>query len=190
MLEKQKKQTKAERTREAILSAARILFAERGYDGATVRDIAARAGIDPAMVIRYFGGKDMLFVQAADLDLRLPDLSDVPGDAIGETLVRHFLAIWETGGAAGGLPVALRSAASNELAAGRLREIFATQVAPALARAPGIRPGPLAGLVASQLLGLAFCRYVLKLPPVVVIPPETLVIEVGRSVQSLFDAAR
>ena len=54
---------KSERTRAAILKAAQELFAELGYARTTVRDIAARAAIDPAMVMRYFGSKDALFAR-------------------------------------------------------------------------------------------------------------------------------
>jgi AcrR family transcriptional regulator len=167
------------------LAAARTLFAEKGYEGATVRDIAGAANIDPSMVIRYFGGKEALFAQAAELNLRLPDLKNVPEDRWGEALVRHFLAIWEGESGINGLPVALRSAASNELAAERLRGIFTDQVAPALAKVAAGGPSTTAGLVSSQLLGLAFCRYVLKLPPVVALSSEQIVVEVGRVIQGL-----
>lgn len=184
------KKTKSDRTRDSILEAARLLFAQRGYDGTTVRDIAAAANIDPAMVIRYFGGKDILFSRAADIDLRLPDISTLPRAAVGEALVRHFLAIWESDGDASALPIALRSAASNELAAARLREIFAIQVAPAIARLAGPDTPAVAGLVATQLLGLAFTRYVLKLPPVVALAHERIVADVGRSIQGYIDGAR
>ena len=182
------RRTKSERTREAILDAARQLFAQKGYDGTTVRDIAAAANIDAAMVIRYFGGKDTLFARAADIDLHLPDIAALPREKIGEALVRHFLSIWE--GEASALPIALRSAASNALAAERLREIFASQVAPAIARLAGADAPAVAGLVATQVLGLAFTRYVLKLPPVVALPRERLVAEIGRSIQGYIDGAR
>ena len=184
------KKTKSDRTRDSILEAARLLFAQRGYDGTTVRDIAAAANIDPAMVIRYFGGKDILFSRAADLDLRLPDISTLPRAAVGESLVRHFLALWEGDGDASALPIALRSAASNELAAARLREIFATQVAPAIARLAGPDTPAVAGLVATPLLGLAFTRSVLKLPPVVALAHDRIVADVGRSIQGYIDGAR
>ena len=184
------RKTKSDRTRETILEAARLLFAEKGYDGATVRDIAAAANIDPAMVIRYFGGKDLLFARAADIDLRLPDMSALPPTAVGEALVRHFLMIWENEAGTSALPVALRSAASNELAAARLRDIFASQVAPAIARLAGADAPAVAGLVATQILGLAFTRYVLKLPPVVALPRDRLIAEVGRSIQGYIDGAR
>ena len=80
----------------SILAAARELFAAQGYERTTVRDIAARAEIDPALVIRYFGSKDGLFARAAVFDLRLPDLARRwTAPASGEALVRHFLDVWE-----------------------------------------------------------------------------------------------
>ena len=175
---------KAIRTRQSIEAAARELFAANGFDRTTVRDIGAKAGIDPAMVIRYFGSKDALFTAVAMPDLHLPDLSGVAHDSIGETLVRHFLAQWEGEEGGGGMPVLLRSAASNEEAANRLREIFVTQVFPVIAAAgpPDTAPQR-AGLVASQLLGLALTRYVVKVPPVVALPLETIVHEVGATIQ-------
>src|SRR5262245_24774569 len=87
--------TKSDRTRAAILASAATLFAAHGYERTTVRDIAAGAGIDPSMVIRYFGSKDELFARVAEPDLRLPDLRTVAHAQIGETLVRHFLSVWE-----------------------------------------------------------------------------------------------
>ncbi len=185
MEDAKKTTTKSERTRAAILAAARELFAAQGYERATVRDIAARAEIDPAMVIRYFGGKEALFVRAVDFDLGMPDLADLPSGERGPAIVRHFLEVWEGEGGNGGLAILLRSAASNPVAAEKLREVFAVQVAPVLARALGGVPDAAAraGLVSSQLLGLALCRYVLELPPVVAMPPERIVRELGLTVE-------
>jgi AcrR family transcriptional regulator len=175
------RETKSDRTRAAILAAAETLFAAHGYERTTVRDIAAGAGIDPSMVIRYFGSKDQLFARVAEPDLRLPDLGAVERALIGETLVRHFLSVWE---GEGGLAILLRSAASNKHAAAKLREVFKAQVMPALARAGGKRSAAeRAGLVASQMLGLALCRYVLKLPPVAGMPRDVIIREVGKTLQ-------
>ena len=69
---------KSDRTRLAILQAAKAEFAEHGYDRANIRAIAAIASIDPSMVMRYFGNKEGLFAAAVDVDLRLPDLRHVP----------------------------------------------------------------------------------------------------------------
>ena len=134
MDQKLKKPTKSDRTRAAILAAAQKLFAEQGYERTTVRDIAAIAEIDPALVIRYFGSKDELFARVAVFDLKLPDLSKADRSKIGEMLVRHFLSLWEGENANGGMPIMLRSAASNEVAANKLRDVFAGQVMPALSR--------------------------------------------------------
>jgi AcrR family transcriptional regulator len=184
MADSQGRTPKSERTRAAILAAARELFAAHGYERTTVRDIAARASIDAAMVVRYFGSKDALFARAADFDLRLPTLEDVPPSEIGATLVRHAIELWEGGSARSGLVILLRSAASNEDAAGKVRDVFAAQVMPALARAGGgAEARRRAGLVASQILGLALCRYILKIPPVVEMSPDDIVRCVGPTIQ-------
>ena len=179
-----KKPTKSDRTRATILAAAQKLFAEQGYERTTVRDIAAIAKIDPALVIRYFGSKDELFARVAVFDLKLPDLSKADRSKIGEMLVRHFLSLWEGENANGGLPIMLRSAASNEVAAKKLRDVFVGQVMPTLSRAGDPSDArERAGLVSSQLLGLALCRYVLKLPPVVGLSRERIVRDVGQTIQ-------
>lgn len=178
------KPSKSERTREAIQLAAAELFAAHGYERTTVRDIAAAAQIDPAMIIRYFRSKDELFARVATFDLQFPDFSSVDHALIGETLVRHFLSLWEGESANSGLAVLLRSAASNEQAANKLRDIFMDQVVPALAQVgPSAGATQRAGLVVSQILGLALCRHVLNLPPVVALSSDLLIREVGKTVQ-------
>src|SRR5271168_3082378 len=62
----------AEATRAAILEAAKIHFAKSGYNGAFLRDIALDAGVDAALINRYFGGKDGLFAAALKDSIR-PD---------------------------------------------------------------------------------------------------------------------
>src|SRR4051794_34642851 len=113
---------RSEETRGAILAAARRRFAADGYERATIRAIAADAGIDPSMVMRYYGSKDGLFAAAVDVDLRLPDLSGITPERLGETLVRHFLDRWDQDDV---LVLLLRTAISSEAAAERLREVFA-----------------------------------------------------------------
>ena len=152
---------KSDRTRAAILGAAQKLFAEHGHERTTVREIAAKASVDPALVIRYFGSKDELFVRAAAFDLKVPDLDKINRSQIGETLIRRFL---ELGEGFTGMTVLLRSAASNEYAAGRIRKLLAAQVVPAFARVGNRATArERAALVTSQLLGLALCRYILKI---------------------------
>ena len=167
---------KSERTRGAILKAAQELFAELGYARTTVRDIAARAAIDPAMVMRYFGSKDALFARATAIDLKLPDLTQTAPAQFGDTLIRHFLDVWEGPSSTGILTILLRTSASDEDVAAKTRNVFAGQVLPMLARvADPAEVATRAGLIATQLLGLALCRYVLKVPPVVAMTPERII---------------
>ncbi|MFC0006642.1 TetR/AcrR family transcriptional regulator [Micromonospora siamensis] len=173
---------RSDATRAAILRAARERFAADGYDRATIRAIAADARIDPSMVMRYYGSKEGLFAAAAEFDLRLPDLAAVPVERVGETLVRHFLDRWEGDET---LAALMRTAATNPGAAERMRTVFAEQLGRAVARLGGdpTEAPRRAGLVAGQILGLAFTRYIVRLPPVVDLPPDDLVAWVAPTVQ-------
>src|SRR5690606_5218162 len=102
------------RTRTAILDAARRRFAADGYERATIRAIAADAAIDPSMVMRYYGSKEGLFAAAADVDLKLPDITATPLGHAGATLVRHFVERWEGGLSDEVLLVLFRAAVTNE----------------------------------------------------------------------------
>ncbi|MEW2384172.1 TetR family transcriptional regulator [Micromonospora sp. NPDC047707] len=173
---------RSDATRAAILRSARARFAADGYDRATIRAIAADARIDPSMVMRYYGSKEGLFAAAAEFDLRLPDLTQVPPDRFGEALVRHFLDRWEGDET---LAALLRAASANPGAAERIRGIFADQLTEAVAT---FGAGPettarRAGLVASQILGLAFTRYIVRLPPVVEMDRAEVVAWVGPTIQ-------
>jgi AcrR family transcriptional regulator len=173
---------RSDATRAAILNAARERFAADGYERATIRAIAADAKIDPAMVMRYYGNKEKLFAAAAEFDLRLPDLTRVPRAEIGARLVRHFVERWADDGT---LTALLRAAVTNGAAAERVQEIFAGQVAPTAA-ALGLDPAEAAaraGLVSSQILGVALCRYVLKLGPVAAMDDEEIIAWLGPTVQ-------
>ena len=126
-----------------------------------MRDIAARAAIDPAMVIRYFGSKEALFARAADFDLRMPDLDCGPGSSRARRWCGTSSTIWEGQASDRGLTILLRSAASNAVGGGAS---CGTSSPVRCCRRLGVRVGrraaERAGLVASQLLGLALCRYV------------------------------
>jgi AcrR family transcriptional regulator len=166
---------RSDRTKAAILTAARERFAAHGFERTTIRGVASDAGIDPSMVMRYFGNKDQLFEAALTIDLRLPDLSAVSAEDLPRILVRHFLTRWEGDPADDALLVLLRSAVTNERAAARIHHIFAAQVAPALAAAggPDLAAGR-AALVSAQLLGLALTRYLLRLPAVAALTPDQI----------------
>ena len=156
-------------TRAQLLDAARAEFTEKGYDGATVRAIADRAGVDAAMVNHWFGGKQALFTASLNIPVDPEVLIQevLPGDPehLAERILARFLRLWDA--TDGGQMVTLvRSVAAHEAAAQMMRE-FITRVI--LARVVG-RVAPdrhelRAALAATQLIGLGMIRYVLGLEP-------------------------
>ncbi|MEU3270508.1 TetR family transcriptional regulator [Saccharomonospora sp. NPDC006951] len=176
---------RSEPTRTAILSAARKLLTEQGYDGTTIRAVAADVGIDPSMVMRYYGSKAGLFSAAVDLKLHLDEVPKVPANKLGEPLARHFLTRWEGDLSDEAIILLLRSAATNAVAAEHMRTIFDTQVARFVRRriGTGAEGTRRAGLVSSQLLGLALTRYVVPLSPVVKMNLDAVVSSVSPVLQ-------
>jgi len=170
----------------AILQAARARFAADGFERTTIRAVAADARIDPSMVMRYYGSKRGLFAAAADLDLELPNLAGVPADELGVAAVGHFLSRWEGDRSDDSLRILLASAATNATAARQMQDIFRAQLEPVVAAAGPHDPQAAAiraGLVATQMLGLALCRYVLRLPPVAGLERDAIVRWLGPVIQ-------
>lgn len=165
-------------TRGAILAAARAAFSAKGYTAASLRDIATRAGIDPAMVMHYFGSKRGLFIAAIgmpiDVDSLLEQIAVGPVDALGERLVRFYLTI--TDAADSPVVALLRSAASDDVAAAMIREFVTDEVVARLVAALDVPDAPLrASLVGSQLVGMAVLRRVVGLEPLASAEPEVVV---------------
>src|ERR1700754_25235 len=119
----------AQETRADILAAARSRFGAEGYERTTLRTVAADVGVDPALVIRYFGSKQDLFAAAADFTIDLPDLSGMHPADVAEALLKCFFAVWEDDTTFVAL---LRAAMTSPVAVDALRKVFATQVAPRL----------------------------------------------------------
>ena len=151
----------AQGTRADILAAARQRFGSDGYERTTLRAIAGDVGVDPALVIRYFGSKQQLFAAAAEFTLHLPDLTGLQPDAMADALLERFFAVWEADTTFVAL---LRAAMTSSTAAETMRRVFATQVAPILAAVAPDHPAPRAVLMGSFVIGLATTRYVLEVP--------------------------
>ena len=174
-------------TRASLLDAPRVVFAERGFDGATVRVIADRAGVDPAMVNHWFGGKQSLFVAALNLPADPATIlgEAVPGDPehLAERILGRLLEVWDgTGGAQ--FAALLQSIATHDVAAGLLREFIARVLVGKVLRvvAPD-RPELRATLCGTQVFGLAFVRYVLKVEPLASADHATVVSAVAPNLQ-------
>lgn len=151
---------------------------------------AAAAGIHASMVIRYFESKEGPFAAAAEFDLRLPDFSTVPRDALGQAMVRHFLERWEGADSGDELRALLGVAHTNNTARERLAEIFRDQVSPMVVRAArGPDKERCAALIVRQMLGVAFTRYILRLPAIVHLSPAVIERRIGAVIQSYLDDA-
>ncbi len=174
---------RSEGTRRTILEAARATFATRGYEQTTIRAVAAQAGIDPSMVMRYFGSKAGLFTAASTMDLHPPDLGSVPARRRGEHLVRHFVDRWESSSTDETLVFMLRTAVTNEAVAEQMQATFNALIVEPIAALDDQDAGERAALIGSQMLGLVLCRYVLRLEPLVSLPVDDVVARVAPTIQ-------
>lgn len=176
-------------TREKILTAARELFARLGYEKASLRAIAHSAGVDPALILHYFSSKDGLLREALTLPLDPSEmlatgLADVPDDEVGEHLVRLVVSLWDRPALTHRLTSMLRVAMSHDLAMTVMRETIQRTVLVAVARFVGDESAAVrAELVATQMLGIAMARYLLRLPEVSTISVDDLGCMVGPTVQ-------
>lgn len=178
-------------TRGGILEAARSEFAEVGYQGATIRGIAAAAGVDPALVHHYFGNKEELFAAAIHFPMAPAQATamilDGGIDNAGENLARLFVSVWESPESRAPLLAMLRGAFTTQQGADSLREFFETAL---LARVAPEIPGPDAGLrvglVASHLIGMAVLRYVVGFEVLRQATAEELVEMITPRLQSYF----
>jgi AcrR family transcriptional regulator len=174
---------RSEGTRRAILRAARSAFAARGYERTTIRGIAAEAGIDASMVMRYFGSKAGLFAAAATMDFQVTDLRQVPPARRGEVLVQDAMDRWEDTARDDDLIVLLRTAVTSEAVAGQLQAALGQLINGPVAALGGDGVAERSGYIAAELLGLALCRYILHLEPLASLPPSQVVAAVAPSVQ-------
>lgn len=159
------KQTSAARdgkaTRAMILAMAQAQFGAHGFDRTTIRSIASAAGVDPALVMYYFGSKAELFSAASRLNVTFPELSDVPSERLVDVLLPVFVDVWRSDGPFLSL---LRAAATNRNAAETLLSVLVEQVTPALGAVAPDRAAERAALVGSQLLGIVVAREIVGVP--------------------------
>jgi AcrR family transcriptional regulator len=175
-------------TREAILDAAVEAFTEGGYAGTTIRAVARAAGVDPALVMHFFGNKDGLFdaaIRARGLPLReLGEVMEGDPAGLGERLVRRYLSLWESPEHGPKLRAVMSSASSSPAAAGMLKEFITSEVLQPLAKQLGVDNAETRGMLAgSHLIGIAFTRYVLNVEPIASLGGEELVACVAPAVQ-------
>ena len=175
-------------TREAIAEAARRTFGRLGYERATIRAIASDAGVDPALVVHFFGSKQQLFLSVMDLPFPLEEV--LPGilagerDTVGERFARFIVGALEDERARTVLTGRVRAAASEPEAARMLRELISRGVFAAIAASLGAEDAELrATLVGSQVVGLIVARYIVAVEPLASLDPDQLVEAIAPNLQ-------
>ena len=143
-------------TRQAIAEAARRQFAERGYEAATIRSIATEAGVDPALVMHFYGSKEALFAEVVqwpfDPDEAVAELLVGKRSAVGERLARLFVTTWDAEAGRNPIVALLRTALSQDSAARLFRDFLSTRFFAPLAEGLRIdRPELRTSLASSQL---------------------------------------
>ena len=166
-------------TRGEIVEAAKRVFAAKGYDGASLRAVAREADVDPALVHHYFDGKASLFVAAMALPFdprtiqeheRPATAAAPPGTSAGVIVITGFLTMWDHAeGTGSSFAACVSTMASSTSVADAMREFVAERVwnnIPINEGEDEVLARQRQALVSSQLMGLAFTRYILRVPPI------------------------
>lgn len=175
-------------SREAILSAAARQFAASGYDRASLRAIAADAGVDQKLIAYFFGSKQQLFVAAIGLPLNPAEVlpAVIAGDRAGvrERLTALLTAVLEQPEIHQRMTSVVRAAASEPEVARMMREFLAREViSPVAELLEGDDAGFRVNLVGSQIVGLVMARYVISLEPIASMPAERVAAAVAATVE-------
>ena len=170
-------------TKNEIVEAARRVFATKGYDGASLRAVAREAQVDPALVHHYFDGKAALFVAAMALpfdprSVPMHEHSDASPTSPGTMVIAVFLSMWDQAeGTGSSFASCVAGMAASTSVADAMREFVAERVwerTPVIEGESEDRTRQRRALVASQLMGLAFIRYILRVPPISTTTPEEI----------------
>ncbi|WP_240643824.1 TetR/AcrR family transcriptional regulator [Antribacter gilvus] len=174
--------------RAEILGAARTEFVERGYEAASLRSVARRAGVDPGTVRHWFGDKQRLLtatVGLGDVDPAavVRAVLDGPPEGLGERLVRAVVGLWDTDYGDTVRIVLPAVLADPELRALMPQFLGAELLGPIVGRLGADRPTLRAALVASQLAGVLLTRYLVRLEPLAALTADDLAALLGPTLQ-------
>jgi len=156
-------------TREQIAVAARSLFAELGYERASFRRIAGAAGVDPALVVHFYGSKEDLFRQVMVLPPAVADalehLADGPRETVGRRLAQLVVGALENPGSRTVVLGRIRCATTHPDAAALVRETVTRDLGALASALTDDDPDTRAVLVGAQVVGIALARYVVLVEP-------------------------
>jgi AcrR family transcriptional regulator len=175
-------------SRERILEVARRAFPANGYDGTSLRGIARDAGVDPSLIVQYFGSKAALFVAVVEwpFDARVvaTEVQDVDPSEVGYYMARAFLGHWDRDEERNPIISLIHAALADPAAATMLREFITANLAlPVATRAGGDRSELRASLLASQLIGFGLARYALGFEPLAASSSDELATILGAMLQ-------
>lgn len=179
-----------QRHRDAVQEAATDLFSAQGFVGTGIREIASRAGVDPALVIRYFGSKEKLFVRTMAMSSEFSEAMTGPLEGLGESLVRIIIRNSGTDPIPNstGVFVALLRASDRPTVQEHLRDsVDEMIVAPLAPRLPGPDAEIRSRLVSALITGLMASLFVIEDPELVAAPHDLIAERYGRAVQTLLD---
>lgn len=186
------RRARGEDTRVAIVEAARAEFLERGYAAGSMRAVARRAGVDPALVRYWFDDKPSLFA-ASLMDARINParmaerVAGGPIETIGCRLVETVLGVWEFPDGQEKMQLLLQSVAGGHDLPGSIREYLMAEV---FSRVRPVVPGPDAdlrvNLAMSHVVGLLLARYVVRLEPLASTPVADVIAQAGPVIQRYF----
>jgi AcrR family transcriptional regulator len=176
-------------SKDHIIDTARRLFAEHGFEGTSLRQVARAAEVDPAMVHHFFKGKDELFALSVEVPVDpeevLAGVAEARPEERAELIVCAVLRLWESP-AQPSLVAFLRGTLGSKARTALLRELVTrTIIGRIMAGVPGT-PQDVAlrgDLVATQMVGLMMVRYVVRLEPLASAAPEDVVRLIAPNVQ-------
>ena len=156
-------------TRDAITRAARAQFSELGYDRTTIRGVAREAGVDPALVLRFYGSKDALFREVMALPPAaaeaLERIADGPRETVGRRLAELIVGLLENPETRAIVVGRIRSAVSHPEAAALVRETVTRDVGRLTSALTDDQPDVRAVLAGTHVVGLALARYIVLVEP-------------------------
>ncbi|TDO43230.1 TetR family transcriptional regulator [Kribbella sp. VKM Ac-2527] len=176
-------------TRGEILKAARESFAGRGFTATSIRAVAREAGVDAALVHHYFDSKDELFIESMALPIDPRQVAaailDGPRDELGRRIVTVFLGVWESPDGQQRMKAILRSVVTSDEVARLMREGITKMIIDPVAKMIDAPDAKLrVTLVASHLIGMALCRYLVELEPLASASPAALITQMAPALQT------
>jgi AcrR family transcriptional regulator len=173
-------------TRQDIIRAAQKIFAERGFQGTTMRAIAREAKVDTALIHHFFVSKAGVFSAAIGDEIHSEQMVEAvlgQGLAGGGEVIRSFLALWDSPKSRDPMLAVVRSSVTYDDAASLIGDFVTKQVIGNIVKMADVSHSELrTTLIASQIIGLLMVRYVLKLEPLASATPEVVAKLLGPSI--------